>query len=119
MANVNEAIADLLSIDGAITAAIVDSSSGMVLGKGGTGLNADIAAAGITEVVRAELKVIKMLNVKETIDDILITLGLHYHVIRPLAEKPDLFIYVVLDRAKANLAMARYRVTEIETELSI
>ena len=69
--------------------------------------------------MRAELKVIKMLNVKETIDDILITLGLHYHVIRPLAEKPGLFIYVVLDRAKANLAMARYRVTEIETELSI
>ena len=119
MANVNETIENLMGIEGATTTALVDSSSGMVLGKAGTRLNADVAAAGITEVVRAELKVLKMLAPKEKIEDILITLGENYHVIRPLAEKVGLFIYVVLDRSRANLAMARFRTTEIEAELAM
>ena len=119
MANVNATIENLMGIEGATMAALVDSSSGMVLGEAGTRINADVAAAGITEVVRAELKVLKMLAPKEKIDDILITLGENYHVIRPLADKPGLFIYVVLDRSRANLAMARYNVTEIETELTM
>ena len=119
MANVNETIENLMGIEGATTTALVDSSSGMVLGKAGTRLNADVAAAGITEVVRAEMKVLKMLAPKEKIEDILITLGENYHVIRPLAEKVGLFIYVVLDRSRANLAMARFRTTEIEAELAM
>ncbi len=119
MATVNETIAELLSIDGAVAAAVVDSSSGMVLGKGGTGVNLDVAAAGTTEVVRAKMKMMKSLGIKDKIEDILITLTSQYHVIRPIIDKPGLFIYLVLSKDKANLAMARYRVTEIETELNV
>ena len=119
MATVNEAIADLLLIDGATAAAIVDSGSGMVLGKGGTGVNIDVAAAGNTEVVRAKMKTMKSLGIRDKIEDMLITLTTQYHVIRPIIEKPGLFIYLVLSKDKANLAMARYRVTEIEAELNV
>lgn len=107
MANVNEVLRDMLKTDGALCAALVDSNSGMMLGNAGTGLDLEAAAAGNTEVVRAKLKTMKMLGLNEPIEDILITLGSQYHIIRPVLAKPGLFIYLVLDKARANLAMAR------------
>lgn len=117
MANVSESMAALLGIDGAKAVAIVDSTSGMVLGKEGAGVNLDVAAAGNTEVVRAKMKTMKALGIKGSIEDILITLDDQYHVIRPVADKDGIFIYLVLDKAKSNLAMARYKVHEIEQTL--
>jgi len=119
MANVNDTLGGLLTLDGGMAAALVDSNSGMVLGKVGSGVDLDTAAAGNTEVVKSKLKTMKALKLNDTIEDILITLGKHYHIIRPLAKKPGLFIYVVLDKAKSNLAMARIKTQEVESELTI
>jgi hypothetical protein len=117
MSNINESLAELITVDGAMCAALVDSSSGMLLGTAGTGLDLEIAAAGNTEVVRAKLKTIKSLGLDDTIDDILITLTSQYHVIRPLGSNPEVFLYVVLDRAKANLALARLKVKACDEQL--
>ena len=117
MSNINESLAELITVDGAMCAALVDSSSGMLLGTAGTGLDLEIAAAGNTEVVRAKLKTIKSLGLDDTIDDILITLSSQYHIIRPLAATPEVFIYLVLDRAKANLALARLKVKASDAQL--
>jgi hypothetical protein len=119
MASVSESISELLKIEGGMACAVVDANSGMVLGKEGTAVNLDVAAAGNTEVVRAKLKTMKSLGLKDKIEDILITLNTQYHIIRPIVDKPGLFIYLVLDKAKANLAMARYKVNEIEAGLTV
>ena len=119
MANVVQTLAALMDVDGAIGAAIVDSSSGMVLGKQGTGVNLNVAAAGNTEVVRAKMKTMKALGLRDQIEDILITLGQQYHIIRPIADKAGLFAYIVLDKAKSNLAMARHKVVEAEKALTV
>ena len=109
----------LLSCDGALCVALVDSSSGMVLGQAGSGVDIEIAAAGNTEVVRAKMRTMRDLGLNDAIEDILITLTGQYHVIRPV-EKPDgLFIYYVLDRARANLAMARRKVLEAEGQMTL
>jgi len=107
MATVNESLKELLRLDGALSAALVDSNSGMMLGGTGTGIDLELAAAGNTEVVRSKLKTMKSLGLNDTIEDILITLGKQYHVLRPVQAKTGIFIYLVLDRAKANLALAR------------
>ena len=114
MASLNESLSQLLSVDGALCAAVVDSSSGMLLGSAGTGVDMELAAAGNTEVVRAKNKTLQALGLQDTIDDILITLGTQYHIIRPLATKDGIFIYLVLDKARANLALARRKVQDIE-----
>jgi predicted regulator of Ras-like GTPase activity (Roadblock/LC7/MglB family) len=119
MANLNDSLAQLLSVDGALTAAVVDSSSGMVLGSVGSGVDIELAAAGNTEVVRAKLATMKSLNLNDQIDDILITLGKQYHIIRPVAKKEGLFIYIVLDKARANLALSRRKVQDVEQVLSV
>ncbi len=119
MATLNESLAEILTIDGASAVALVDGNSGMILGSSGSGMDMEVAAAGNTEVVRAKMKTMKALNLKDEIEDILITLGKQYHVIRPVANKTGLFFYVVLDRARSNLAMARRKVLDVESTLKI
>ena len=119
MANVNQTLEDIMTIDGALAAAVVDANSGMVLGKAGAGLDLDLAGAGNTEVVRAKMKTMKSLSLKEDIEDILITPGSQYHIIRPLVKKPGLFLYVVLQKDRANLALARLKTADAEQELVV
>lgn len=117
MANVNEALKKLLEQDGAMVSALVDANSGMMLGSAGSGVDLEVAAAGNTEVVRAKMKTMKALGLSDKIEDMLITLGKQYHIIRPVAAKPGLFIYYVLDKSKSNLAMARRACADIEPEV--
>lgn len=118
MASVNETLNVILQLDGAICAALVDSNSGMMLGSVGTGVDLEVAAAGNTEVVRAKMKTMKSLGLADKIEDILITLGKQYHIIRPVDTKPGLFLYIVLDKAKSNLAMARRGCLDAEKALA-
>jgi len=119
MANIKETLDTMLTIEGAKAAAIVDSDSGMVLGKEGSGLDLDLAGAGNTEVVRAKLKTMKSLGLKDSIDDILISLSSQYHIIRPMGDRPAVFLYLVLDKAKSNLALARMKTKECDESLSL
>lgn len=119
MADIKETLDILLRIEGAKAAAVVDSESGMVLGKEGAGLDLDLAGAGTTEVIRAKMNTMKSLGIQDAIDDILITLTSQYHIIRPLANKPGLFLYLVLDKAKSNLALARLKTKDCDNNLAI
>ena len=119
MATVTDSLKDLLRTDGAMCAALVDANSGMMLGSAGSGLDLELAAAGNTEVVRAKLKTMKSLGLTDSIEDILITLGKQYHIIRPIQAKAGIFLYLVLEKAKANLAMARRACQETEAAISI
>ena len=119
MSNINESLAALIAVDGVKAAAVVDSSTGMLLGEAGSGVDLEVAAAGNTEVVRAKLRTVKSLGLDDDIDDILITLTTQYHVIRPLSSTPEVFIYLVLDRAKSNLALARIKVKEVDASIQL
>lgn len=118
--NPKDLLNQLMQTEGAMCAALVDSNSGMLLESVGTGLDLELAAAGNTEVVRAKMKTMKSLGMQgSSIEDILISLTGQYHIIRPVEKHEGLFIYYVLDRNRANLAMARRKVLEAEAQTSI
>lgn len=124
MANTETALKDATtSIEGVIGAALVDYTSGMALGTigGGKDLDLSVAAAGNTDVVRAKLRTLELLNLKEEIEDILITLGTQYHLIRLIRGRNNngLFLYLALDKDRANLAMARHQLRRIESALEV
>jgi hypothetical protein len=109
-----------MELDGVLGTCLVDSNSGMMLGSaGGEGFNMELAAAGNTEVVRAKRKTMKALGLNDNIEDILITLGKHYHLIRLVASNDALFIYLVIDKTKGNLAMARMQLGSVQKDLVV
>ena len=117
--NLKQCMDTAMTIDGAQAVALVDYRSGMCLAQAGGGMNLDLAAAGNTEVVRAKLKTMESLGLRRGIEDILITLGDQYHLIRLVPNNLGLFLYLVLDKAKGNLALARYKLTDIERSLKV
>jgi predicted regulator of Ras-like GTPase activity (Roadblock/LC7/MglB family) len=117
MSNIKLSLEQLMTVDGAMCAALVDSESGMMLGSIGSGVDLEIAAAGNTEVMRAKLRTMKQLGLNDRIDDILITLGKQYHILRPCASQEGMFLYFVLDKGRSNLALARRKVIDIDRDL--
>jgi hypothetical protein len=123
MAGMDVSLKEMMAIDGAVGAAVVDHGSGMALGAlgGSKDLDLQIAAAGNTEVVKAKLRTMDSLGLKDAIEDILITLSGQYHVIRPISGRggKGLFLYLALERSRANLALARHRLRGIEEKLEV
>ena len=123
MSQIDGYVAELLEIEGARGAAIVDIASGMALATGGTpGFDLANAAAGNSNVIRAKLTTMNDLGIGGSeIEDILITLDNQYHLINVLntTETQGLFIYLVLDRAQANLALARHKLSRIASQLTV
>jgi hypothetical protein len=123
MADMETALKELMTIDGAIGVALVDYNSGMALGVlgGSKDLDLTVASAGNTDVVRAKMRTIEMLNLKDGIEDILITLNNQYHLIRPLTGRSGkgLFLYLAVLRSRANLALARHQLARVEEDLDV
>jgi predicted regulator of Ras-like GTPase activity (Roadblock/LC7/MglB family) len=112
--SLEEVLAKLLSFDGAMCVAVVDSETGMILGKAGSGVDIDLAAAGASVILRARLGSIKALGDDEQIDDVLISLTSQVQIIHPLPRNPSIFTYLIGDKAKSSLAMARFKAAEAD-----
>lgn len=119
MASAEDTLSKIGQTNGYIGSCVVDSESGMMLASDGGGFDLEVAAAGNTEVVRAKLATMKSLGLDDSIQDILITLNKQYHLIRLVQKRPSLFIYVVLDKERSNLAMARHNLATAESEMDI
>ena len=125
MSNVGEILQAALTLDGALGAALGDWKTGLCLGTAGNDnptlplTNLELAVAGNTEVIRAKIRVAKSLQFSDRIEDILITLTTQYHLIRLTQVIDGLFFYLALDREKGNLALARFKLIQLEKSLII
>lgn len=118
MSDIKTSLNTILKIDGSMGAALVDFESGMCLGTAGNpGFDLELAAAANTDVVRAKKNARDKLGLRDRIEDILISLTGQYHLIRMVGS--NMFFYVVLDRGKSNLALARKELGTIEKGLAV
>lgn len=109
----------LRELDGFIAAALVDSTSGMMLESNSTGsFDIEAASAANTQVVQAKLKAMRAVGIGEqSIEDILISLTGQYHLIRPLTANNEIFMYLSIDRKHGNLAMARMELKKLDQSI--
>jgi len=99
-------------IPGFIAASLVDLESGMTLGSRTSRTEFDLTAASAynSEMVKQKLKIMKALNLRTTLEDMLLTLGDQIHLIKMVS--PTTFVYLAADRASSNLAIVRNAVAK-------
>jgi len=118
--DVESALDELMDIDGAVGAAVVDYENGMTLGTiGGRNLDMELAGAGTTEVVRSERNIIHDLDLQQRVEDILISLERQYHLVRMCEHHENVFMYLVIDRDDGNLGLARREIDGIDERLEL
>ena len=110
-------LAPLEHIDGFVLASLVDAGSGMVLGavRVDGGISVPVAAAGAADVVSVLSLMTSRLALQGDLEDVIVTLSSHYHLIRVLPPEPagQLILLVTLERSTANLALARREISEL------
>lgn len=120
MANEYVAVLDHIQrdISGFIGASIVDIDSGMALAAKSQrpDFDLELASAYNTEMVKAKLNTMRVLNITTNLEDMLLTLGDQLHLIQLLGQNS--FIYVAADRPKTNLALLRKTVREAVGSIS-
>jgi hypothetical protein len=105
-------------IPGFIAASLVDLESGMTLGARSSRADFDLTAASAynSEMVKQKQKIMKALNLRTTLEDMLITLGDQIHLIKLVT--PTSFVYLAADRAATNLAIVRTAVNRNAGQLT-
>lgn len=103
-------LAQVRQIDGFVLACLIDASTGMVLGRvqDGDDMDPAVAAAGAADVANVLTLMTGELAATGDLEDVIVTLSSHYHLIRLLRPRPgaQFLLLVVLQRPPANLAMA-------------
>jgi hypothetical protein len=103
-------VADL---EGFVLACLVDASTGMVLASRNDqeGTSLPIAAAGAADIANV-LSLLASELPADGLEDVMVTFRSQLYVIRlvtPDAE-PQILLLVILDRMRANLALARHEI---------
>jgi hypothetical protein len=100
-----------------IAASFVDLESGMTLAAKSNRAEFDLSVASAynSEMVKQKLKIMKALNLKTHLEDMLLTLGDQIHLIRLIT--PGTFLYLAADRTGTNLAIVRTAVIKHTTGL--
>lgn len=105
---INEVFDQLMNdIPGFIAASLVDLDSGMTLAIRSNRSDFDLAVASAynSELVKQKMKIMRALNMKTNLEDMILTLGDQIHFIKVLS--PTLFIYLAADRSATNIAIVR------------
>jgi hypothetical protein len=108
-----------LNVPGFIAVAVAEIQSGICYYSLSEvkGFDPELAAAFNLEVVKAKLNAISALGLKDTIDNIMITLSSQIHII-DVSENSEYFIYLAVDSKKANLGMTKALLNKYKKELA-
>jgi hypothetical protein len=119
-AKARNALTDMLTIDGLLGCAVVDGTTGLVLARDERDdqpADLDLSAAASAQVLRAHRLAARNMGLSDQIDEVMVSAGNRQQVLRTVSRHPDLFLLALLDKQRANLALARYKLMEVEKGL--
>lgn len=107
------------NIPGFVAVSVTDVQSGQAFDSYTADPNFDpnLASAYNLEVVKAKLKAIKALGLKEEIKDITITLSSQVHIIN-IAPSGAYFIYLAVDSEHANLGITKTLLNKYKVDIN-
>jgi hypothetical protein len=122
---IDDSLREAMTIPGVLGVGLVDSASGLAVGSAGRWPHGDEpAAASATEVLRAALENTDFAESEQgdVLEDIVVASQSRYHVLRLLNPRysgsdATLFLYLWLDRDRANLAIARRSLATLADDL--
>lgn len=79
--------------------AVIDRATGRCLGQRGKRLNPDI--------VWAHIQCLNTVSIQEQVADTVVATDQHYHLVRPLIERKNTFVYLLVDSGEVRLSEAR------------
>jgi hypothetical protein len=121
--DIEDCLRQVMAIQGALGASLIDYPSGSTIGAAGRGPNGhdDFTAAGTANLVHATVDTAAFATVGEPghVEDIVITAGNGYHVVHLLSSDIGrrLVLYLWLDRILGNLAMTQLSIRSISEQL--
>jgi hypothetical protein len=94
-------------MSGFIAASVVDMESGLTLGAKThrSDFDLSVASAYNSELVKQKMKIVRALNLKSSLEDMLLTLSDQIHIIKIIS--PNVFLYLAAERDSTNLAIVR------------
>ena len=108
----NALLAPVAAIDGFRLASLVDAATGMVVSAAvhdPDDPSLAAVAAGAADIVSVLTLLGSQLGAEDGLEDVMVTFGSRFHLIRHIRadSAQPVVLLVVLDRARANLALAR------------
>jgi predicted regulator of Ras-like GTPase activity (Roadblock/LC7/MglB family) len=113
----NALLAPMAAIDGFRLASLVDAATGMVVSSAvhdPDDLSLAVVAAGAADIVGVLSLLNSELGADDGLEDVMVTFGSRFHLIRHVraALAQPVVLLVVLDRSRANLALARREIRD-------
>ena len=115
-----QTLIELLTLDGLLAAALVDARTSLLMAheqRADPPVALETAAAAATQALRAQRHLVRSLGLSDRVEEVVTAAGHRQIVVRGVSRYPDALLLVVLDKHRANLALARFRVMEAERSL--
>jgi hypothetical protein len=80
-------------------------------------VNLPRAAAALAPTILAHQQAALAMKATAPVEEIIVCVGPHQYVVRPLQRRSNLFMFAQLDRANSNLTLARLQVAEAQRNL--
>ena len=118
MNNASILLRSIFELEGVKGVALADYRSGESLNlESRMSGNLDFAVAADSGIIRAKINYIHQFGILDAVEEIVISLVNEYHLIKLLKRYEGLFLYLVLDRTRSNLALTKLKLLEIDDKL--
>jgi hypothetical protein len=107
----------LMEHDGLLACAVCDAASGRVVAFEARDphlVDVDVAGVACAEALRAHRLGARSMGLGDTLAEVSIIAGARQQLVRMLRRQPGMFIFVLVDRGRANVSLIRYRLVEFD-----
>jgi len=117
---IREALEQGRTLEGSLATLLVETATGKLVAAaiGAKGVDVEVAAAATAEIARQKPRVEERIGLKDAFEEVLLTSARRYYLLRPVGSGSRLFLLLVLDRTKANLAAAQQGLADIGRALA-